>query len=61
MPGAGIYRWMNPFIARQLDDALAFEMDGLERCFHKAPSGLRGRCIFVAVIRITLMTRITKS
>ena len=29
-----------PLFARQLDDALAFGMDGLERCFHKVPSGV---------------------
>lgn len=29
-----------PLFARQLDDALAFGMDGLERCFHKVSSGV---------------------
>ena len=29
-----------PLFARVLDEALAFEMDGLERCFHKVPSGV---------------------
>ncbi|MGC6496377.1 MAG: cobalamin-independent methionine synthase II family protein [Candidatus Puniceispirillaceae bacterium] len=29
-----------PLFARQLDDALGFGMEGLERCFHKVPSAV---------------------
>jgi len=30
-----------PLFARQVEDALSFGIDGVERCFHKVPSGIK--------------------